>query len=151
MNNVSYKNNRVTSISQLRVQEKKDFLLFFSHHQEAISLFSSTLAQDCFHLVTQWLLRAWHRRVISSPVTCQSVIIDSAMSTVFVSFDFPLIDEALPICNKIETINNLLKTIQQVSPSFQSVYLLVRHEPMIDKHIDSIRPLAISGYSFTSF
>lgn len=137
-------------------QEKREFILFFCNNQknnqdEQLSLFSITPAQDCFHLIRQWLLRAWQKRMIAAPVTCQSVILDPAMSTVFVSFDFPLFNDTVPIHAKIQIINSLLKTIGQINRSFQLVYLLVRHEPMIDKHIDWIKPFSITGYTVTSF
>jgi hypothetical protein len=150
-----HKNNSFEP-APLHNRTKKEFTLFFcknnqKNDSEKLSLFSESLAQDCFHLISQWLLRAWQRRIISSPIICQSVILDPLGTTVFVSFDFPLFNDSYPICTKIQIINGLLKTIQQVSASFQLVYLLVRHEPMIDKHIDWIRPFAISGYSVTSF
>lgn len=140
----------------LNKKEKIEYTLFFYNTQkstqnEKISLFSSTLAQDCFQLINQWLLRAWQRRVITAPIKCQSVILDPVMTTVFVSFDFPLFDDTVPLYIKITLINNLLKTIGQVSSAFQYVYFLVRHEPIIDKYVDWVKPFAISGYPVTSF
>jgi hypothetical protein len=151
----AYKNNEFKAVL-LNTQEKKEFSLFFcdnqkNNHDEKLFLFSVTPAQDCFHVMSQWLLRAWQKRIISAPITCQSVILDQAMTTVFVSFDFPLFNDTMPIHTKIQIINCLLKTIKQIHPSFQSVYLLVRHEPMIDRNIDWIKPFSISGYPFSSF
>lgn len=140
----------------LNKKEKVEYTLFFYNYQkgvqvEKIFLFSVTPSQDCFKLVSQWLLQAWQRRIITAPIKCQSVILDSLMTTVFISFDFPLFDDTAPLYVKITIINNLLKTVQQVSPAFQYVYLLVRHEPIVDKYVDWIKPFSISGYPVLSF
>lgn len=140
----------------LNKKDKIEYTLFFystqkSTQNEKISLFSATLAQDCFQLINQWLLRAWQRRVITVPIKCQSVILDPVMTTVFVSFDFPLFDDTVPLNIKITIINSLLKTIGQVSSAFQYVYFLVRHEPIIDKYVDWVKPFSIAGYPVTSF
>jgi len=143
------KTNSVVSVSSFHDQ-KQATLFFYDKkgcHEDTISFFGSeVVAQDCFYLISQWLMHAWHKRFIDVPIKCESVIIDPEGTTIFVSFDYSFLNKEWPIFVKINVINSVLKTLHTYHQSLQYVYFLVRHEPFVDPHIDSICPFASTGY-----
>ena len=139
----------------LQVAKEKTVSLYFMYDNafktEQFAFFSTTMINDCMVVINQWLRAAWHMRLIELPINCQSTIIDAAGSTVFISFDAPLLHNQWSIEHKMRIIKSLSKTVHEMQGGITHVYYLVRHQPMSDTHIDFSRPLLIDACQLSFF
>jgi hypothetical protein len=145
---------QMQSLTTEHVIQKKKIELFFQNYNELKSestfILWQTTSLNIEAAINAWLSVAWQEKIITKKAQMQSAAIDIQTNTVYLSFDRSLFEVSWSIIRKLKTINCILKTIETLNLSIQTVYFLVHHEPLIDQHLDFSIGWPISGFLITS-
>lgn len=131
--------------------KKKVLVYFYKHkhmrHEEKELLWPSDMQKAVTYLIASWLNVLFEEELVKKRVTLQSVILTSAGTQVYISFDrSPLLKES-SVYTKLMVIQSLLKTLHDNGIVVQKVQFLVHHQPLHDTHLDFSRPWPASGYA----
>ena len=108
--------------------------------EDVFLVWLSSKAEILQQLVGNWLTLVYEERILEKRVGVESVALSSSEQEMYLSFDqLPFVPK-WSINKKIKLINGLQKTIDDAGLGIQKVVFLVRHEPMIDEHLDFSQP-----------
>lgn len=136
--------------SNTRTLERKITLSFWQDeqwHTEAHNLMCpGTTAQTLHAIVAGWITHIHDEGITHKKITLQSALIDTATATAYLSFDRSPLEKEWSTYTKWMLIEGLLKTVREADLSIQSIYFLVRHQPLIDPHLDFSHAWPCTGY-----
>lgn len=138
--------------TKLQSHRKKVIFHYFKRNQwqqEATDLiWSADYTQAVKHLVSNWLALAYEEKLVEKLVTVQSVLLSAAEHEAFISFDSNPLPKQQSTFEKWMIIEGILKTVRENYPAVQSVWFLVRHQPLHDPHLDFATAWPLNGFLF---
>lgn len=145
--------SRASAIDRVKNTVAQKKLVTFFYWKEDV------LKQDSVELVTQsfmgdflkntighFLVLLYEERLLGRRIGIDSVAISSSGQDLFVSFDQPLLDPGWSIYKKWQLLDGLTRTLDGLRTGAQAVFFLVKHETMLDAHLDFSQPWPISGF-----
>lgn len=133
------------------IKHKKAVTLHFWHenrwHTENQELlWSNNTADNIFYLVTNWLNTLDAEEVTQKKVVLQAATLSPSGTDAYLSFDRNPLQKEWSTYQKWMWIEGLLKTIRERQLPVQNIYLLVHHQPLIDRHIDGTHAWPLSSF-----
>lgn len=135
----------ISGVLNKKIAPKKKINLYFfkgeALKKEEVSLvWLSSKAEILKLIIGNWLTLVYEERILAKRVRIESVALASFEQEAYVSFDqVPFLQES-SIHKKMQLLNALRRTIDSSGLGIQSLVFLVRHEPMVDDHLDFSQP-----------
>lgn len=116
------------------------------HTEKQDLLWSNDPADNMYYLITNWLNTLDSEDITSNKISLQTAIISPSGNDAYLSFDHNPLQPEWSTFEKWMWIEGILKTIREQQLPIHSVYILVNHKPLIDRHIDGTHSWPISGF-----
>jgi len=141
----------VTSPQTIQLNKKKVRLFFWHHenwnHEMTELIWSSDDADNINALLNRWLTVMEEDGIMEKKVAVESVLISHA-DQAYVSLNQTPFAQESTTYEKTMWIEALLKTIRENQIPVSAIWFLVRHQPLIDNHLDFSNPWPIEGFFY---
>lgn len=138
------------TLSTLRIARNTVALYFWRNNrwnQESKEiLWPCHPAEQAKHVTTAWLGLIDEENILETRVCLQTSLTNPAGTQLYLSFDRPILGQNMATFDKLMIIEGLFKTLRDNQVPIQAVWFLVKHQPMIDAHLDFSHPWPITGF-----
>lgn len=137
--------------SMHEVRQKKEVTLFlYVNNQQKKEkdkiMWGTLITSNGACLINRWLSFAADEGITKTRISLQSVIVDQSEKHLFISLEQSLFDNEMSTHEKLLIIEGLLKTIREVMPDVQDVYICVQYQPLNDYHLNFSVPWPLGGF-----
>ncbi len=134
------------------VVEKKNITLWREKNsdwiKESFQILWAESNQENFKLLTTtWLAWLYDESILSKKIKAESVLFSPSGYEMYVSFDHNPFEKNWSIHQKESFISALLKNYKEQGCAASLLYILVRHEPLQDIHLDFSEPWPLAEFS----
>ncbi len=106
-----------------------------SKHEAIQQIWVEDEQQNLHYLINRWLTFLYDEECITHKIHAESTMLNPSHTELFISFDRKPFTKEQPIVQKIQFVKALFATIAPVS-SIKQMRFLVRHQPVMDPHLD---------------
>lgn len=117
------------------------------HSESQELIWSPAVANNLSALITSWLALLDIEQITPKKILLQGVSIGPNSQDVFISLDRNPFSKEWAIRKKWMLIEGLLKTIRDNNIPIKTVRFLVRHQPILDPHLDLSFAWPIEGFT----
>lgn len=116
------------------------------HVEKQDVLWSNNTSDNLFYALTNWLSTLEFEEVSNKKIMIQTVVLSPSGHDAYISFDRNPFQEEWSVYQKWMWVEGLLKTIRKNNLPIQHIYLLVDHQPLIDRHLYFAHAWPICGF-----